>query len=119
MSNLFELENLKQEINDLKAQVESLEMEKEEMIRICDRKSVQMTKVLQKNREYLNEIQELKDGHEKNQNERRGLISLLTDFISKNRNHIEEIRELKNINSKNQIEKKGLARLLYDFMSKN
>ena len=119
MSNLSEIELLRQEINDLKAQVESLEMEKEEMIQICDRKSVQMTKVLRKNREYLNEIQELKDGHEKNQAEKRGLIRLLTDFISKHRDHLVEIRELKNKNEKNQLEKKGLARLLYDFMSKN
>ena len=77
------MQNQQNQIAELKAQIAILESERNQLIQSCNQNSVKMTKVMIKNREYLQQIQDLKEENEKLTTSKTALWNLMVKFITK------------------------------------
>ena len=84
MENQNVIENQQREIEELKARIRSLEIENDEITQACDRNSVRMTKVMRKNREYIEEIRELRNENERVTFAKAAVVKMMINYVSKN-----------------------------------
>ena len=84
MENQNVIESQQREIEELKARIRSLEIEKDEISQACDRNSFRMTKVMRKNREYIEEIRELRNENERVTFAKAAVVKMMINYVSKN-----------------------------------
>ena len=84
MENQNVIESQQREIEELKARIRSLETEKDEITQACDRNSFRMTKVMRKNREYIEEIRELRNENERVTFAKAAVVKMMINYVSKN-----------------------------------
>ena len=84
MENQNVIESQQREIEELKARIRSLEIENDEITQACDRNSFRMTKVMRKNREYIEEIRELKNENERVTFAKAAVVKMMINYVSKN-----------------------------------
>ena len=84
MENQNVIESQQREIEELKARIRSLEIEKDEITKACDRNSFRMTKVMRKNREYIEEIRELRNENERVTFAKAAVVKMMINYVSKN-----------------------------------